>query len=349
MADSGSSAAAAIVASILQSNLESYCMLVAVTCVFYEHVTTLDDEVEFVWGNGINCPALLFYLNRWLILLWAISVLLTLAPANTLPNLAGETIEIMLYFVWAAFSATRVHVLTRGSLFWPIAVCVLSLVPVVTNIYTSIVSMTYQMVDIPLYGTTCVITEVLSSNAIFRFTIATRMCVITADLIVIGITWRASGGTLIEFRKVGIPRPVLRTLLRDGSLYFVILLILNVWQIIGNATGFFIFTVGVFGTPVCSIIISRFLFGLRRAAVDREMESSLSASQCSSKFSHIIFNRDDMSGDVLTPLDRPQDTASRIYWEEVSAPSSVLRTREQRVADVDVETYCWKSIDIEDY
>ncbi|EMD37356.1 hypothetical protein CERSUDRAFT_105381 [Gelatoporia subvermispora B] len=88
----------------------------------------------------------LFHVNRWLTLVYAVLIIiLYLSPSGTpavsvlsWSNCAVVvcvyyTLELLLFALWAAFSATRVHVLSGGSLFLSFPVALLSFVPACIN------------------------------------------------------------------------------------------------------------------------------------------------------------------------------------------------------------------------
>ncbi|OCH89116.1 hypothetical protein OBBRIDRAFT_37434 [Obba rivulosa] len=361
-----SSAPAAYIAGLESDQIESYCGVAVVAFVLYEHISTIADEVQFVWGSRISSTVLLFHLNRWLILLWALALLLTFLPANTIPiryscmtqNLAGEAIEMVLYVVWAAFSAIRVRGV-RGSRTLSLAVCALYLIPVGTNIYSSMISVAYEMVDLSGGGMECIVSPTLSEDAMLRFTIVTRTCVIAADAIVIIVTWLRTRDIMWGLRKLHIKQSIPLILLRDGTAYFTLLLALNIMQIIGDATETFIFTIGIFGTPICSIVISRFLLGLRRGVYLKEKEWKCETLDNNQSSSISIFFAD-MSMEVhsvsdvdralpASPMEDP-DVLSVVELDTIcdhpadTAPSPASNI--VSAAEVDLEGYYWEIIDI---
>ncbi|TBU26076.1 hypothetical protein BD311DRAFT_668258, partial [Dichomitus squalens] len=67
-----------------------------------------------------------------------------------------------------------------------------------------------------------------------------RVSLIVADLLVLCVTWHHTYGTVKMFRHVASQdkRSLASTLLRDGTIYFVTLLILNVLHVIFTVTSF---------------------------------------------------------------------------------------------------------------
>ncbi|OCH89118.1 hypothetical protein OBBRIDRAFT_826730 [Obba rivulosa] len=293
----------AVIAIYLKSNyVETCCVLAAIAITIQEHITTVADEVEFVWGRRISSSVLLFHLNRWLILLWAFATLLAFPSVSTVPvciaqNLSPQGISIMLYLVWAAFSALRVYGVSNGSRFFALVVCTLNVIPAALNIYCSMISYSYDIVNLPVIGTTCIISGTVPKATMTKYTIASRTCIIASDVIVIVMTWRATRRLVQDATRIGIKMPIPTMLLKDGSIYFALLLTLNIIQVAGFATDTFLYAVGIFGTPLSSIIVSRFLLGIRCAASKQSGEVSLSDVQGSSTLSDMF---KDMAGDLYT-------------------------------------------------
>ncbi|OCH87695.1 hypothetical protein OBBRIDRAFT_837171 [Obba rivulosa] len=96
--------------------------------------------------------------------------------------------------------------------------------------------------------------------------VATRTSVIAADILILFVTWSKTYGTLRNARRSDIKVPISTLLLRDGTLYFIVLLVVNIMNIVGWYTDVFVETASLFSTPLSSIIITHFLLNLRQAA-----------------------------------------------------------------------------------
>lgn len=44
--------------------------------VFYDYISNLPREIELIWGRGFSTVTLMYHLNRWLTLAWAVIGLL---------------------------------------------------------------------------------------------------------------------------------------------------------------------------------------------------------------------------------------------------------------------------------
>jgi len=260
------------VTSIAASLWISYCCIFAgSTLVFWDHISSFSKEVQFMWGRKLNSVTLLFYLNRWTTFVWAlVNTTLVLPLANVSncrgDNNFGQAITITLFIFWAAFSAIRVYATSGGRWVLAALVCTLALVPAGTNLYGSLIAAYYQIEAIPALGLECVSGKTFSGATSTKFAVATRVCVIASDLIVLLVTWHATFKLKRFADRNNFETPVVTMLLRDGTLYFLALLILNVFNIVGWATDVFVFSVEDFTTPLSSIIISHFLMNLRQAS-----------------------------------------------------------------------------------
>ncbi|KAJ8483214.1 hypothetical protein ONZ51_g4865 [Trametes cubensis] len=186
------------------------------------------------------------------------------------------------YLPWAAFSGLRVYALNGQKWFLPTVVFLLSIVPMVVNFtqYHFGLSGSHD----PIFG--CLVqvsltvgqakactsitsdggSLVLNSSTV---TIVSRVSLIVADTIVIIVTLatmhRRGLISHIESRR---PLSLATVLLRDGVIYFVVLVILNVLHLTFTMLSFVIpfdpsSQVTTFTEPVTAVLVSRFLLDLQ--------------------------------------------------------------------------------------
>jgi len=139
------------------------------------------------------------------------------------------------------------------------------MVPVGTNIYGSYVATSLQILVIPPLSEACYSTSKISEAASTRLEVGTRVPVIVADTIVLVVTWIKTWNTHRKALKNNIRTPVATMLLRDGTVYFLGLLSLNILNIVGTSTNVFAYATD-FTTPLSSIIITHFSLNLRQVA-----------------------------------------------------------------------------------
>ncbi|KAI8986886.1 hypothetical protein BD414DRAFT_461354 [Trametes punicea] len=194
----------------------------AVAWLAFEYLITLDREVSLVWTRKFNGASVIFFLNRYIMLVqFAVQLPLSFSISDEsclVLNRVLAVFSVAPYFVWAAFSALRAYAMSNQT--WPIAVVVylLSIASACYNIY-NFARLVPINLPAPIY---CIPTfPGITATFIDQWTTATRICLIVADALVIGVTWART----YRFRKTAAEANVktsfLRLLLRDGTVYFV--------------------------------------------------------------------------------------------------------------------------------
>ncbi|KAM5536323.1 hypothetical protein V8D89_010015, partial [Ganoderma adspersum] len=245
--------------------------------VVYEYLVTIGNEVQLFWGREITGASILFFVNRYMMLFY---VLFSLRDSRTLLTLTNDascgqyvytlkTFSILYYIPWAGFSSLRVFALSGGNWFIAPIVFALSLGPVAINFANFHWS---SIVNDPVYGCFQEIDQppTLARNLV----IISRVSLIAADLVVVAVTWFST------YRTVTMSRTVLNRdnptfsglLLRDGTLYFIVLLAMNVLHLAFSTSSILITPDGggvsfmtQFAEPLTSILISRFMMNLQEA------------------------------------------------------------------------------------
>ncbi|TFK81161.1 hypothetical protein K466DRAFT_447177, partial [Polyporus arcularius HHB13444] len=140
----------------------------------YDYLITFPTEVACFWKARPTGATVLFFLTRYItmmvfLLKFALGFITFTGTVRSkpfycvVPSKLENFIETMQYLPWAGFSALRAYALSRNR---PLSVLVfvLSIVPIAVNL----VSTPYPLV---------------------MFAIASRVCLIAADAILIVITW----------------------------------------------------------------------------------------------------------------------------------------------------------------
>ncbi|KAI0925424.1 hypothetical protein AcW1_002913 [Taiwanofungus camphoratus] len=100
-----------------------------------------------------------------------------------------------------------------------------------------------------------------------RFVIATRACLIASDISVLFVTWnKTSKMKQAVFQADRRTSSLLLLVLRDGTLYFVLLLLMNIMHVALWVTNVFRYAL-TFIVPISSITISQFLLNLSHVKV----------------------------------------------------------------------------------
>ncbi|TFK92081.1 hypothetical protein K466DRAFT_659526 [Polyporus arcularius HHB13444] len=239
---SDADAAAATVALFNTLYIGEYCNVAAAALFIYDVIVTFAQEVVCFWTSKRAGAALLFFVNKWISVTYYVMLLARFAPFSTEQRwIALEALEIMQFVPWAVFSALRAYVLSRNI---PLGIIVLalSLAPVGSNL----VRYAYDVSGVvyPPFG--CVETDYTTEAVNFRDALR------------------------VDLRRS--KRPSLQDILfRDGTIYFVILFVLNILHLIFSLTALAstdnngTSDVTSFTAPLTAILISRFLLDLQEA------------------------------------------------------------------------------------
>ncbi|RDX42916.1 hypothetical protein OH76DRAFT_1422252 [Lentinus brumalis] len=327
---SSSEEANAIAADDLTFLISNYFANAGSGLVVYEYMITFGREVELFWTGRLTGAAILFFFNRYLSLVVDVYGLLEnmYVPDKICPDVArsSKALDILQYFPWAVFSALRAFALTKN---WPLATFtfLLSMVPLGVNFAHFAFNSTGEN-----FFTGCLTSDGVSSDLAKQLTIASRTCLITADLLLIYVTWfnmyRRTGP-----RHPGVRNRFLHILLRDGTIYFVVLAVLNTLHLtlsllsieyaisnISYVTQFSeppaLVLTRLIANSLTTILISRFLMHLqaanRRVLHLSSLDSTLAAS---SRTDTLIFQR------VVGSLGESLDAAT--YDCDVKTPPGI--------------------------
>ncbi|PIL24602.1 hypothetical protein GSI_12486 [Ganoderma sinense ZZ0214-1] len=237
-----SSSQASEVAVYASIAIENHCGNAVGVLVAYDALITTADEIRCFWSRKITGAAVLFWLNKYLTIAFLV-LSNTALCVLTIQTAFGFQVAVTL--VWAAFGAMRVHALRKNRLL-SLTVLVLFSVPGALNFS-------------------------LNGGLELTGTIIDRSCVIVADCLVVGATW-ITLSPLYAPSKGGILKYTLSdVLLLDGTIYFIILAILNALHLTFTILATEVVALqaisyyAIFTTPVSAILVSRFLLHLQSA------------------------------------------------------------------------------------
>ncbi|KAI0682958.1 hypothetical protein C8T65DRAFT_595699 [Cerioporus squamosus] len=254
--------------------------VLATVLVIYESFVTLDREVTCFWTAKWTGAPLLFFANKWISMAFYFTTLVSFASFSsdkvsnlTLQNachfyscsifaFTQEAILVLQYLPWAVFSALRAYALSMSK---PLGMFILalSLVPAGANLV--IYSYHFNGVRVPSFG--CFQT----SNTNHLVVIISRVPLIVADILLIYITWtKIRGRGALRDLQQSKRMSLSDILFCNGTIYFVIMFILNVLHLTLSVTSVAINNnswsyVTVFTPPITTILVSRFLLELQEA------------------------------------------------------------------------------------
>ncbi|KAI0719782.1 hypothetical protein C8T65DRAFT_736344 [Cerioporus squamosus] len=287
---------------------EQCCVLAASVLFIYESVSTFDREAACFWTAKWAAAPLLFFTNKWISMAINVMALFQFASfpsdevgvgfagcialrSNSLDvrscsmfQIAVIAMVILQFVLWAVFSAQRAYVLSKSKLLG-LLVLALSLSPVDEE--RELISMQVQYgyhvsgENLPPLAKCFEIDDTTDANwpacngvTLIRGTrtvvIVSRVPLIVADMLLIGITWtkissRNALRDICQSKRLSLSD----ILFRDGTIYFIILFILNTLHlafsataVAGNGAESY---VTLFTTTLTAILVSRFLLDLQEA------------------------------------------------------------------------------------
>ncbi|TBU41600.1 hypothetical protein BD309DRAFT_1010785 [Dichomitus squalens] len=248
------------------SLINNNCSIAAIELFLYDFLVTYADEVVCFWRGKWTGATVLFFMNRYVALLSTLfEFIYGFVPCSESSSCmvgtkVGVCLQMAKYLLWAAFSGLRAYALSRQMVISGI-VFVLSIVPICTNLVD--VFGFYQITCIPDAG--CTVMDTIGPRLSHAVTIASRGSLITADVVLISITWAMLGRrTAITSRST-----FARVILLDGAIYFICLFILNVLHLsftltsASNPSTQFESNIVLFTEPLTSILIWRFMLDLQ--------------------------------------------------------------------------------------
>ncbi|KAJ8473889.1 hypothetical protein ONZ51_g7565 [Trametes cubensis] len=242
----------------------------------WDYLATFDSEVQYVWGQRLSAATILFIVNRYVNLLITILELIEQAPFQTpevsaittcVPMSTGvqtvdgsscppvvrvlQSLLISATFIVAVFASLRVYAIWSRDWRPALLIFVLALVTPIANLYMDITG-TPIPAPRPSVGLAVVIAERVTTTAY--------------DGLVLLFTLMKTARVRRAAMSLDTSPSLMALILRDGTLYFLLLVLMNIAQIVvaakipgNNFIAFFI-------SPLTSILISRFLLNLRQVA-----------------------------------------------------------------------------------
>jgi hypothetical protein len=237
-----------------------YYSLAGLVLLIYDHLTTLDREVERIWSTRFTAASLLFYLNRYLTLLlyvtltagvfdktWSVQTCqhFIIIPAVGTVVLQGVTSLVMLLRTYALWSRKT-----------PILIILVAayLVLMALSVRAMVAGRRYNPEQFLYPGCMIIVPGALRLNPLVH----AWLTLIFFDTIVVALTlWRT-----LSIHRMGGKMPLTTLLLRDGVAYFAAIGL-------ANLSYFFIYAVAVpvnmtVAQAISAIMTSRLILNLRQ-------------------------------------------------------------------------------------
>ncbi|TBU54317.1 hypothetical protein BD310DRAFT_828220 [Dichomitus squalens] len=269
-------------------------LTLSIALLSFDYLITFDREVRYLSEHKRSWVMVVFLLNRYISLFQSLVILLsTLLPVTTFVKTCIymtctiDACQILLYVVWAVFSALQVYAFSGNNAIAVVVVVVLSLVPVAT--YTALSAYTWIEVD-PLwpssninycnegYSITPQPSDVCPSVGLLK-----NVLLLLSEAIVIVVTFVRTWN-LAHSRDKSSMVELARLVLKEGIIYFLTILLINSTQSISDLlldlNVNFVAASAMFPLMV-PMLVSRFYLDLddiRRAEDARKAEAKFRAN-----------------------------------------------------------------------
>jgi len=273
---------------------------------------------------------------RYLTLLSLVSVFAgsimpgVLLPCRVLGYLFYST-SVLALVPSTAFSALRIWAIW-GCHWLPLAIILpISLAFIATQIYQNS-AVRVSVLDLPFPVGGCLGAISLSPQTAMRVATVSRTCAIAADLVVVVATWVKTYSIRrgLTSRAVDMGQPVVSLsglLIRDGTLYFIVLLCLSIAALVLITTPSVIFNpTSPFIDSFTAVLLGRLILNLRSFDLPNGYDATANTPQVSSvRFADAVL--DNIGASVATDVGRDFEDS------ETSGPGLVEATLDRIIQD----------------
>ncbi|KAI0659907.1 hypothetical protein C8Q70DRAFT_1053716 [Cubamyces menziesii] len=287
-----------VISDVYYFTVDNICEVAGIALLTYDYLLTFSGEIQFVWSRKFSGATVVFVLNRYVTLFSKIVL-----PIST--------------FWWP--NQTDQRLVAHGE--------------------KSLIN-TFNLSHLRFHGLSTVVEKeatLTQRSGGDVISIVTHTCAIGADLLVIVLTWIKTYQMKKEASVLGSGAAFSSLILRDGTLYFGTMLVLNVVHLIVLQSTDTLDPLPIFVDVFTSILISRFMINLRQVAGRGSDDlSSASRFQGTSRFSSVRFAAD-IVGDLGAPLEHrglgdttpvDPDDVSESFTDSPSAGSQTQLTED---------------------
>ncbi|GJE85321.1 hypothetical protein PsYK624_014000 [Phanerochaete sordida] len=228
-----------LVQELSQGLIDDYMGVSVTALAVYEYVVTFDQEVKTGWQRRFNATSVLLVTTRWVMVL-----LQVLAWATSSTTVLIQILALISGIQTALFSALRIFALWGRNWILLTVILAIGLLPTVCTCLVMAHSQ-YEWLGAPY-------------NVCNQYVaVPAREWQLHLDTVTVPQMWRA--------RQLNLAASLVQCILRDGTIYFIIILSLNVTQLITyNLTPSE--PLSTFGVIIPAILTSRFMMNLRSSS-----------------------------------------------------------------------------------
>ncbi|KAI0783711.1 hypothetical protein C8Q75DRAFT_833280 [Abortiporus biennis] len=293
--------------------IENYCILASSVLLFFDTILTFPKEVQRIWRRRFTGATFIYALTRYVNVAERITLVVSLfvqpALGNDAPCVPVLRIDDILndlnLAAVGAFTALRLFGIYGMAWSLLMLIVIIWAARITLTVYTQ-VSYTPVSFGPPLWG--CGGAFNISDDLLYRFDTISNALMLASDVLLIVLTWVKTWSVRRSSAKFGFKTPLATLLLRDGTVYFVIILVIQIFAIISSqvGSGFILWDVWTYFAQILIVIfLCRFMLNLRGVNLGSTIqdESQLATSQNNTltRLSDLHFATN-MVGNLAAPL-----------------------------------------------
>ncbi|KAI0327895.1 hypothetical protein GY45DRAFT_1256050 [Cubamyces sp. BRFM 1775] len=266
-----SSYAQEIIAAYPRLLTENYCIIASSALLWFDFALTLPTEYRRIWKRRFTGATIVYLFTRYIAVIERIFFVLEVLVWNSSDSWihsmfrcggithTDDTLLFLNYLAFSAFTCLRVYGVWGRDWKPLLIVLPLTLVKPICSIYEATRYIPVQAG--PPFG--CVYIYTLADSVLSNVSVATKATTIAADGILIVLTWIKTFGIKRDSMQAGVRAPLATLVLRDGTAYFLILLVIQLVTIVSNQSLTIWLVWPYFDQVLTVIFLSRFMLDLR--------------------------------------------------------------------------------------
>ncbi|RDX48618.1 hypothetical protein OH76DRAFT_1483717 [Lentinus brumalis] len=305
------------ISDLTRLSVENYCIVASTALLWFDFALTFTTEVRRIWRRKFTGATVVYLFTRYIALIERIFFVLEVLLWNSTDETCGridrvdDILTIINYFAFASFTILRVFGVWGRD--WKPLLLVIPLTLVRPALYI-VEASNYVPVQ---YGPPWGCAEVYVS------TIA-KAASIAADAILIALTWVKTFGINKDSSRLGVRTPLATLLLRDGTAYFLILLVIQVVTIVTSQVGssLTVWLVWPYFDQVFTVIfLSRFMLDLRGLYFSEHVNADGNATDTTTRSGRVLSDIRFTTSNIVGNLGATLSTT--LTYSDFSTTSSV--------------------------
>lgn len=259
---------------IRQLTISTWLYASAACLLFFDYIVTLPREVEVIWKGRFSLPAFLYYLIRYLPLVWA-SLSLSTSTASAGPTDTSctglvrllQSISDLTLVIFSVFTALRIYAIWNNNYFLFAVLFILGCFEPAANIFFSVHDELILSAPMPLPACISFLDAKASNQVYNNIPLASSGVKVGYEMLVLVLTLMKTFSIWKGSRVLGKHMSFSGLIVRDGSIYFLTIATVSLLDVILReikSSSAFQGVASIYMPVLAPILYSRFILDLRR-------------------------------------------------------------------------------------